>query len=347
MDGETISRRLRALLCRLLEKLRAKLCPAPPPGPGAETEILFFAWNSDGTEPTSQEDIFGVDTVTGTERRLTDDSSGVPFVSDRDPSWSPDRTQVAHARNDGLVISTSAGAPVATHAVPLRMPVWVDAATVLGVVSRLGPGGFFDRSDLVAVHAVTGAQTPVTVASAGEWLRAPAWHPTGGLAAHLLHEDPATSAVLFTGLVHVDAGTVAGVLAGGPPLPVASFTQLTSGSDSDSNPDWSPDGSTLAFSTLRPCATLSGGTPLRQHEIALMDPTNPATITLVTDDATGEYPDGLSDDSPAFSPDGTRLAWVRGYEDSWSRIVVQEIADPTTRIELLGGTSWFRHGLDW
>ncbi len=346
--GGVSARRLRALLCALLRALQAKLCEPEQPGAGLAGEILFFAYATDGTEPTSQEDIFGVDSATAAERRLTDESSGTPFISDRDPSWSPDRTQIVHARNDGLVISTAAGAPVVTHPVPVTQPAWVDAATVLGVLWQPGPGGFSDRSDLVAVDVASGALTPITAVAPGEWLAAPAWHPTSGLAAHLTRQDPVTSAHLSAGLVHVDAVAVAAVLAGGPPVAAGALTALTPGTDWDSSPAWSPDGSTLAFSTLRPCATLStGGTPLRQHEIALMDPLDPATVTLLTDDAAGDYPDGLSDDSPAFSPDGTWLAWVRGYEDSWTRLVVQELGDPSTRSELLGGTSWFRHGLDW
>ena len=339
---------LRALLCKVLQALQAQLCTPEQPRDGLDGEILFFAYTTDGTEPTAQEDIFGVDSATASERRLTDESSGTPFISDRDPSWSPDRTQIAHARNDDLVISTAAGATVATHPVPARQPVWIDDATVLGVVHRLGPGATFDRSDLVAVDAASGVQTPITTVAGGEWLAAPAWHPTRGLAVHLTREDPVTSAPDFAGLVHLDAVAVAAALAGGPPVAAGALTALTSGDDWDSSPDWSPDGSTLAFSTLRPCATLStGGTPLRQPEIALMDPLDPSTVTLVTDDEAGVYGDGISDDSPAFSPDGTWLAWVRGYEDSWTRIIVQELGDPSTRSELLGGTSWFRHGLDW
>lgn len=339
---------LRAWLCRLLRTLHARLCKPELPGEGREGEILFFAYATDGTEPTSQEDIFGVDSDTAAERRLTDESSGTPFISDRDPSWSPDRTRFVHARNDDLVISTAAGATLTTHPVPVRTPVWIDDSTVLGVVHQLGPAGTFDRADLVAVDAASGAQTPITAVALGEWLAAPAWHPTSGLAAHLTRQDPVTSAHLSAGLVHLDAVAVAAVVAGGPPVAAGALTALTPGTDWDSNPDWSPDGTTLAFSTLRPCATVStGGTPLLQHEIALMRPLDPATVTLVTDDATGDYPDGLSDDSPAFSRDGTWLAWVRGYEDSWTRLIVQELGDPSTRSELLGGTSWFRHGLDW
>lgn len=344
----TVVKLLRALLCRRLQALQAKLCEPEPPGEGLGGEILFFAYTTDGTEPTSQEDIFGVDSVTASERRLTDESSGTPFISDRDPAWSPDRTRFAHARDDVLVISTAAGATVATHPVPARQPVWIDDATILAVVQRLGPGATFDRSDLVAVDAASGVQTPITAVSAGHWLAAPAWHPTSGLAAHLTREDPVTSAPDFAGLVHLDAIAVAAALAGGPPVAAGALTALTGGDDWDSSPDWSPDGVTLAFSTLRPCATLSAsGTPLRQPEIALMNPLDPSTVTLVTDDATGVYSDGISDGSPAFSPDGTWLAWVRGYEDSWTRIIVQELGDPSTRTELLGGSSWFRHGLDW
>lgn len=324
--------------------------PKRPPGrrPKVEREILFFAWTIDGTEPTSQEDIFAVDVRTGAVRRLTDESSGVPFISDRDPSWSPDRSRIVHARAGQLVVSTPLGAPIDVLAVEGTTPVWIDDTTVLCTVHRIGGGGSIDRADLVAVDTDSGAQTAISAVDPGEYLAQPAWHPSAGLAAVLTREIPATHAHLTTGLVHLSASAVQGVLAGGAAVTAADVTALTPGTAWDSEPDWSPDGTRLAFSTLRPCATLTGaGTPLLQSEVALLELATPSTIQLVTDDATRDYADGINDGSPAFSPDGKVLAWVRGYEDDWTHIVLQRIGKPATRRTLLGGPHWFRHGLDW
>lgn len=315
-------------------------------------DVLFYAWTIDGTEPTSQEDIFAVNIGTGAVRRLTDESSGTPFISDRDPSWSPDRNQIIHMRADAssmrLAVSTAAGAPVTELAVEGTHPIWLDDTAALCAVHRLGGGGFYNRADLVAVDVPGGAQTAITAANPGEYLSEPVWHPTSGLAAVLTREDPATQAHLTTGLVHIAAGAVEGVLTGGPALGTASFTRLTHGTAWDASPDWSPTGTHLAFSTLRPCATpRSDGSPLLQSEIAMMALRTPCVIDLVTDDSARFYDEGINDGSPAFSPDGTVLAWVRGHEDDWTQIVTQRVGSPTTRRVVLDGGHWFRHGLDW
>jgi hypothetical protein len=321
-----------------------------PVGPGGE--ILFFAWTVDGTEPTSQEDIFGFDTGTGTVRRLTDESSGVPFISDRDPSWSPDRSRIVHMRADAtsmrLALTSASGAPLGEIDVAGTLPIWLDGDTVLCAVHRLGPAGFFDRSDLVAVAVPGAAETTVAAAAPGEFFHSTTWHPDAGLAAELLQEDPGTGATISTGIVHAPAAAVQAALAGGAPLTSASFSPLNPGTEWDAGPAWSPDGTRLAFSTLRSCATLGpGGIPVLQSEIALLDPAVPGSVTLLTDDSAAHYSAGVNDGSPAWSADGTWLAWARGHEDDWTQIVLQQLSDPSTRTVALDGRHWFRHGLDW
>ena len=51
--------------------------------------------------------------------------------------------------------------------------------------------------------------------------------------------------------------------------------------------------------------------------------------------------------SPHFSPDGQWLAWCRGYEESWSQIVLQRVSDPGSRHILVADTHWWRGGLSW
>jgi Tol biopolymer transport system component len=82
-------------------------------------------------------------------------------------------------------------------------------------------------------------------------------------------------------------------------------TQLTSGAADDRDPDWSPDGARLVFSsdrdTARRCLP-AHRTGLCDHEIYAMAPTG-ADVTRLT-----FRPDD-EDSAPAWSPDGTRIAW--------------------------------------
>src|SRR5215207_2460423 len=120
--------------------------PRPGRGGGPGGEILFWAFAVGGTEPTSQEDIFGIDSATGAVRRLTDNSSGVPFVSDRDPDWSPGRDRIVFMSAEAgeathMPVVSATGAPVADLLVEGGTPGWLDAGTVVCMVWRDGPTG--------------------------------------------------------------------------------------------------------------------------------------------------------------------------------------------------------------
>ncbi len=320
--------------------------------PAPSGEIIFFAYTLSGTEPTSQEDIFGVDAATGTVRRVTDHSSGVPFVSDRDPSWSPDRSRLVFMSSDAvspthLPVLSAAGAPMADLAVEGTTPVWLGDTTVVCAVHRLGPGGAWDRADLVAVDVPSGAVHPITAVASGQYLGEPAWNPSSGLVAALSVYDPVTTLFDDQHLVLADPASVAATIAGAPPLTAPDLVGIAPGHQWAAGPAWSPDGSLLGFSATRPCATTGpDGTPFLQMDVAVLTLATGA-VGWVTDDSSGEYDDGLNDGSPAFSPDGQWLAWARGHEDDWTRIMVERLDRPGTASVLLDGQQWFRWGLAW
>ncbi|CAN7305780.1 hypothetical protein LJR027_001455 [Terrabacter sp. LjRoot27] len=172
-------------------------------------------------------------------------------------------------------------------------------------------------------------------------------------AATLYREDPGTGDWSLSQLVVAPASAVEAVLAGGPPLTAAAFTDVAPGCAWPASPDWSPDGTRIAFSATRPCAsTHEDGTPLLQMDVAVVTLPIPGsegagTVAWVTDDTAADYESGINDSSPAFSPDGRWLAWARGHEDDWTHIVLEDVGAPGSPTVLLDGTHWFRGGLDW
>jgi len=83
------------------------------------------------------------------------------------------------------------------------------------------------------------------------------------------------------------------------------LTRLTTDPASDTMPDWSPDGTTIAFTSFR-----DGGTP----HIYLMA-ADGVDQRRITNRAMGEY-------GPAWSPDGKKIAFFAGLSDVNNQLYV-------------------------
>lgn len=313
----------------------AKVTPANP-------GIAYFSYSirPGGGEVSSQEDIFALDPATGKISRLTNDSRGA-FVSDRDPAWSPDRTKLAIHRDDGytgvtlVVIDARSGKTLRTYGQGIE-PDWLDLVRI--VYSAWNET--YDRADLYVLDAISGETRKLTDAARYEFYESPAWHATGGLAASLATfadyyppegGDPYPMQVGKSVVVFDPAGVTAAVQDGTVPLPAPADVTAARDLGFVRQPAWSPDGQTLAMVSSRWEWTAydEGGNPyvLPLSEIVLV-PVNGTGYTRVTHD-TDESVTG-SDGSPVFSPDGTRLAWVRGYEDAWAEITIAPLSDLTS-----------------
>lgn len=111
-------------------------------------------------------------------------------------------------------------------------------------------------------------------------------------------------------------------------------TRLTDNPASDNDPDWSPDGSTIAFKSTR---AYSDGTDDEfldpDYEIYTMD-TLGMNLQRITNDS-------LSDHDPDFSPDGSRMAFLRVHEDMTNDVWIMN-ADGTEQMNLSNtGNNWY------
>ncbi|WP_370895035.1 hypothetical protein [Janibacter sp. GXQ6167] len=279
-------------------------------------QIAFFGYSTsdyDG-DHTSQEDIFTCSPVTGVIERVIDDRANLTYVSDRNPSWSPDRTRfIIHRGSETdptsrlVIVSATSGATLEVLGAG-HSPVWADVETIL----HLGAVGDPDdaRWEIFALNPSTHASVQITDLSPGFEITGHAWHPSAGLALALV--DPAAGDVSVR---VASSAAVAVARAGGVPISSAAVAPIGPPDTQLSSPAFSPDGSRIAVATWQP------GQGSRVAEVT----TATGALALVP----GPSDPTLSDGGPVYSPDGKTLAFVRGYEDEWSEIWLYPVGPST------------------
>lgn len=207
------------------------------------------------------------------------DLAGRPLPN-RVPSWTSDREDVATVLATGDVLGVSAGVASVT-------------ATVDGVASGRVP---------VRVHEAP-AFGLVWSRGIGPARRLAIWFPTDGGAPYVVQTaitayDPSPSPdgrhIAFTGVAasgEVDVYVL--TRAGG------AVRRLTTADGLDDMPAWSPDGSRIAFRSMR----------AGRSDVWVMD-AGGTNARRLTDEAGGAATGGSGD--PAWSPDGAQLAYAHG-----------------------------------
>ena len=253
----------------------------------ADPAIDYFpSWSPDGNSIAfgsnrQADNIWIVPAQGGTPRQLTHDPDGNPS---RHPAWSPDGRYIAHDAEFGTrvrVISAQDGSVRA--AIPDFVPI------SRGGYPCWSPDGsklaFTAAGAIWTIELSSGTLTEV-YSRDGHWARAFGWSPDGARIAI----DLATLAMRERDIWVV-------------PMDGSAAVQLTDDPGEETNPHWSPDGSTIAFMADR-----SGN-----RDIWVV-PAEGGIATQVT------FHPG-ADRNPRWSPDGAKLAFASdrgGSLDIWT-----------------------------
>ncbi len=271
-------------------------------------EILYFSYSFDAAvDIPGQEDVFAVDPDSGAVRRLTDDSSGLDFVSDRDPAWSPDRTKVAIHRavsnNSPTVVVLDAATGDDLQVVAEGVgPVWLSD-------DRLVFRAAYDERKILA-STLVGEVAELLLLPDGGYVQGLTWHPEQGLA--FGYYDPGEN----PGMIGVvSAARVEEALSTGTGATLDDVVLVGRIGAGVVEPAWHPDGTRLAVSSYDPAS----GSPA-DTAVGIFDLQHRTYRRIVTP------ADGLVTAFASWSPDGTRLVFTRGEEDRWTELWLYDLA---------------------
>jgi TolB protein len=283
----------------------AGLCLAALPPAGARADVFNgrIAFSSFRTDPLgSTGDIFTMN-ADGTDlRRLTDNPE-----DDAQSDWSPDGRDIAYRiRKPGFRINFEVARMTASGEGHTRLtftpdreassqPSWFpDASAIL--FRRSGPGGVSSVWQMGTL-----GENPALRFDPPRGQLYPSWSPD-------------MSKVIFATVMSPTGDTdraIQTINADGSGL----TTLYDVPGAYDSAPAWSPDGTKVAFESN---ADVDGGNPERDMEVWVMD-ADGSHATQLTHNA-------IHDEGPAWSPDGTLLAYSSGTDDAHVDINVMTAA---------------------
>jgi TolB protein len=244
--------------------------------------ILFQSNVEPGSTQVGNYELYLIDPVTGVERQLTHDKG-----SNTSPTWSPDYTQIAFSRSalvDGprdILIRDLAGT---TERALMSGPAddWFPAWSKQNQIAFVHVDPPNSSNSSIREIQSDGSGDVRTILS-GHRVRTPAWTANG------------SELALTTDFFAADYDVT--MIHPGDAAP----QRLTSGSTSDRNPTWSPDGKTIAF-------VMDQGKPGESDaDIYLLDVATKKVTKRLTDN-------DVQDGNPVWSPDGKQICFYRATD---------------------------------
>jgi hypothetical protein len=270
--------------------------PAPPNGAIA---FVVYGPSEDPSIPDGST-IFAVN-PDGSDRVELTRAEGV--VTDLD--WSPDGRRLVYGRHDLFVLDLDSGLTtrVVVPGTEGYGASWSpDGSQIALAVAQ--PTGY-------AIYTMRPDGSDTTLLTEGQDLGRTDWSPDG---TRILFVGPGPEGAYQGWDIYVMNADGSDV------------TNLTNSPTVDLDPNWSPDGSTILFRSRRdpPPGWTNGDAP---DELYLMAPDGSDVRRLTIDDAT--------DQSPVWSPDGTRIAFTSATPNG-DTVVYTMRPDGTDKIKLPG-----------
>ncbi|MFI5916414.1 hypothetical protein [Dactylosporangium sp. NPDC051541] len=279
--------------------------PAAAAFPGANGRLVFQRFDAANV-------LGDIYTVTASGKGPTD-ITGTPKIEDRDPAWSADGAHIALRRAGAgadelwVMDADGGGLHVLPYSGTAAAPAWSPDGTRL--VYECWNGADTD----ICVIDADGSNLMYLTVTAGIGEHTPVWSPDGTLIAY--------SSDLPAGGGNLVALNPATLAAAAVTPPVAGVY--------DSRPDWSPDGTQLAFSRFVVGSGTGGG-------IYRIPAAGGGRATLVTRPRPGS---DTHHTMPAWSPDGTRIAYCDLDDDeAWGHIYTIN-PDGTGRVQVTAGAT--------